>query len=241
MTRRPWFPLYVPDFLSKTGHLSGISSGAYLHLLMHQWMHESIPEDDAALARITRLSPYLWNKSKKEVLVFFEQGVNRRLNEELEKTKEISEKRSRAAMQMHLQVQSKRRHTNTNTNTNTNTEEESKCMSDSKKSDPTISNKSWFDDFWSAYPTDRIMSKKNTKTQWIRLSDEDRSAALSAVPAFKNYCKKNPTYRPVHAERFLSQRRFEGFQAGNVIDFDHKSYQKFCERMGIRPKERETT
>lgn len=23
--------------------------------------------------------------------------------------------------------------------------------------------------------------------------------------------RKNPTYRPVHAERFLSQKRFEGF------------------------------
>ena len=32
---------------------------------------------------------------------------------------------------------------------------------------------------------------------------------------FKDYCRKNPTYRPVHAERFLSQKRFEGFaQAG---------------------------
>ena len=31
------------------------------------------------------------------------------------------------------------------------------------------------------------------------------------MPAFRAYCARDPTYRPVHAERFLSQRRFDGF------------------------------
>jgi hypothetical protein len=31
------------------------------------------------------------------------------------------------------------------------------------------------------------------------------------VPAFRAHCAKDLTYRPVHAERFLSQRRFDGF------------------------------
>lgn len=65
--------------------------------------------------------------------------------------------------------------------------------------------------FWREYPTDAVMSKKRTFEQWECLPEADRGAARAAIPAFKDYCRKNPTYRPVHAERFLSQKRFEGF------------------------------
>lgn len=73
-----------------------------------------------------------------------------------------------------------------------------------------------FEEFWSAYPTDRLMSKKTAAAQWKRLSEADRSAAKAAIPGFKAHCKSNPTYRPVHAERFLSQRRFDGFSEGGA-------------------------
>lgn len=68
-----------------------------------------------------------------------------------------------------------------------------------------------FEAFWRDYPTDPNMSKKAAAEKWSRLSPEDREAARAAVPAFRAYCSANPTYRPVHAERFLSQRRFDGF------------------------------
>lgn len=73
-----------------------------------------------------------------------------------------------------------------------------------------------FEEFWKAYPTDRIMSKKKAGEQWARIADADRKAAMAAVPAFKDYCRKNTTYRPVHAERFLSQRRFDGFEQATM-------------------------
>lgn len=83
-----------------------------------------------------------------------------------------------------------------------------------------------FEAFWKAYPTDKLMSKKLAFTQWQRLSDEDRQLAVKAVPAFRDHCRMNPDYRPVHAERFLSQRRFDGFAAvestGSVIDLSDK-------------------
>ena len=70
-----------------------------------------------------------------------------------------------------------------------------------------------FERFWRDYPTDPIMSKSKAFEKWQRLSPADRAAATAAIPAFRQHCSRNPTYRPVHAERFLSQRRFEGLTA----------------------------
>ena len=70
-----------------------------------------------------------------------------------------------------------------------------------------------FEIFWTDYPTDSLMSKKRAFEEWELLPPPDREAARAAIPAFRDYCRKHPTYRPVHAERFLSQRRFDGFAA----------------------------
>lgn len=72
---------------------------------------------------------------------------------------------------------------------------------------------SYPDDFevvWKAYPTDELMSKKAGYEAWSKLDAEDRVACLNSVPAFKAYCKANPDYRPVHFERYVRQRRFDG-------------------------------
>ena len=152
MARRPWFPLYVPDYLCKTGHLDGVASGAYLHLLMHQWMHGSIPADDESLRRIVKLTPHLWNKCKREVLSFFQQGINLRLKHEMDKAEEISEKRSNAAMQMHVLKQSKSTHNHNHSNNN---KEESKKEDNPRKRGQSIPQgfpdaeaKAWAQEFW---------------------------------------------------------------------------------------------
>jgi uncharacterized protein YdaU (DUF1376 family) len=68
-----------------------------------------------------------------------------------------------------------------------------------------------FEAFWQAYPIDPLMSKAEAGKQWDKLTDEDRAAAMAAVPSFAAHCRQDTTYRPVHACRFLSQRRFDGF------------------------------
>jgi len=68
-----------------------------------------------------------------------------------------------------------------------------------------------FEAFWHGYPTDALMSKSKAFEKWRRLSALDRAAAAAALPGFRAHCAKDVTYRPVHAERFLSQRRFDGF------------------------------
>ena len=68
-----------------------------------------------------------------------------------------------------------------------------------------------FEAFWHDYPTDALMSKSKAFEKWARLGAEDRAAAHASLPAFRAHCARDLTYRPVHAERFLSQRRFDGF------------------------------
>ena len=69
-----------------------------------------------------------------------------------------------------------------------------------------------YEEFWSVYPTDRLMSKSEAFKVWARLTPENRQLATASIPNFIGYCRANPNYRPVHACRYLSQGRFEGFE-----------------------------
>jgi len=77
-----------------------------------------------------------------------------------------------------------------------------------------------FEQFWSGYPRSPNMSKTQAVVQWKRLSPEDRQLAHSSVERYCEWLKsrKNPRtgedHPVVHACRYLSQRRFEGFVNG---------------------------
>lgn len=71
-----------------------------------------------------------------------------------------------------------------------------------------------FEQFWTAYPTDGGMSKLEASKAWERLAPEDKVAAFNALPAFKEWIpRQGQTYRVVHACRYITQRRFDGFKA----------------------------
>lgn len=67
-----------------------------------------------------------------------------------------------------------------------------------------------FEVFWSGYPTDPNMSKKKAWEVWQKFSADDQDLAIRSLPGFRAYCEKSKDYRPVHAERYLSQERFRG-------------------------------
>lgn len=70
-----------------------------------------------------------------------------------------------------------------------------------------------FEKFWSEYPSDAGMSKKQAGAEWAKLNAEDRALAISALPHFKAWVRKQgDSYRTVHACRYLNQRRFDGFK-----------------------------
>jgi uncharacterized protein YdaU (DUF1376 family) len=68
-----------------------------------------------------------------------------------------------------------------------------------------------FEAFWTAFPTDALMSKKAAGLVWSRMTEDARLLAMVSLPAFRAYCTSTPDYRPVHAVRYLTQERYVGF------------------------------
>lgn len=75
-----------------------------------------------------------------------------------------------------------------------------------------------FANFWASYPTDPLMSKKKAFEVWRRMPAADQAAAQLAIPAFREFAAARVNYRIVHAQRYLSERRYEGFAAKPAPD-----------------------
>jgi hypothetical protein len=70
-----------------------------------------------------------------------------------------------------------------------------------------------FEKFWAAFPTDPGMSKSVAAQAWAKLTQEEQQTATDCIPAFKDWAsQQGESYRMLHACRYLSQRRFEGFR-----------------------------
>lgn len=73
-----------------------------------------------------------------------------------------------------------------------------------------------FEDVWKAYPTDKLMSKKDGFAAWKKLPADDKALLVESLPAFRAHCAADPTYRPVHFVRYVTQRRFDGMADKNA-------------------------
>lgn len=97
MKRDLWMPLNVGDYLADTGHLSTTQHGAYLLLLMHYWRKRELPTDDKQLAAIAKLPLRIWLDMKETLQAFFFEGWrHKRVEAEIAKRIEVSEKRAAA-------------------------------------------------------------------------------------------------------------------------------------------------
>ena len=101
MSERPFMQLYVSDFVGDTLHLSSEQVGVYLLLLMAMWNADgSLPDDDAKLARVARLSLKKWRAVRPELMEFFTVAdghvTHGRLTKELQKSERQSQSRSAA-------------------------------------------------------------------------------------------------------------------------------------------------
>jgi uncharacterized protein YdaU (DUF1376 family) len=93
----PWMPLYVADYLADTGHLTAAEHGAYMLLIMHYWRQGSLPTDEQALARIGRMTPREWSRSRETISAFFDADwKHERIEEELRRANVKSTRRSQA-------------------------------------------------------------------------------------------------------------------------------------------------
>lgn len=109
-------------------------------------------------------------------------------------------------------------------------EEEKSVLSDFQSDPPTASKpapkpkaakaaySSEFEEFWKAYPTDKNMPKLMAFKQWVKLSVDDQRAAIAGIVGYRAWISKQKDYRTLHADRFLSQRRFDGFVPAQIVD-----------------------
>lgn len=81
-------PLYIGDYLAGTSRLTTEMHGAYLLLIMDYWMNGPLPDNDQALASITRMTPDAWSNARALLVQFFsiENGCwkHKRIEEELD-------------------------------------------------------------------------------------------------------------------------------------------------------------
>src|SRR6185369_12971862 len=97
-------PLYIADYLRDTSHLRAIESGAYLHLIMAYWLDGKLPNDDRQLATIAKLTDREWKIIKPVLAAFFgpDWSSHKRIDQELTKAAEISNKRKAAVEQREI-------------------------------------------------------------------------------------------------------------------------------------------
>jgi uncharacterized protein YdaU (DUF1376 family) len=101
MSERPFMQLYVSDFIGDTLHLSTEQIGAYMLLLMAMWNAGGrLPNDDAKLARVVRMSVKKWKAIEADLIGFFDvtdgEIYHNRLTKELQKSERKSQSRADA-------------------------------------------------------------------------------------------------------------------------------------------------
>jgi uncharacterized protein YdaU (DUF1376 family) len=98
VTRAPFMPWYIGDYLRDTQHLTTEQHGAYLLLIAHCWEHGAIPAEPTGRAQVVRLPLKRWQQIKAPIEAFFlEDGTHKRVTKELAKVERISVIRSIAA------------------------------------------------------------------------------------------------------------------------------------------------
>lgn len=112
MSKKPWMPLYIADYLKDTTHLGALESGAYLHLIMDYWQNGRLPDDERQLARIAKMTDREWRAAKATLQAFFHDGwKHKRIDAELAHASDVSEKRKKAVAE-----REQKRQQNNNTN-----------------------------------------------------------------------------------------------------------------------------
>jgi uncharacterized protein YdaU (DUF1376 family) len=136
MAAIPYMPLYIADYLSDAAHLSTTEHGAYMLLIMTYWQRgKPLPADSRRLANIARMTPEAWAAVEPTISEFFqvtsETWAHKRVESELEKFRQKSEKAIAAGKASAAQRRSNGRSTDvertfnhTDTDSNTDTDKE---------------------------------------------------------------------------------------------------------------------
>jgi uncharacterized protein YdaU (DUF1376 family) len=69
-----------------------------------------------------------------------------------------------------------------------------------------------FEGFWKGYPTDSNMSKAEAFKAWQKLDESEKATCVATLSDYRLYCRSKPDYRVLHAVRYITQKRFDGFK-----------------------------
>jgi uncharacterized protein YdaU (DUF1376 family) len=113
MAALPYMRMYWADYDADTPHLSTMQHGIYLMLIKNYWQRGGpLPNDDARLAKIARISMRDWNHNRNTILEFFTEQesllVHPRLSLELSRVEAKSLKCKGAALANDKRTLSKR-------------------------------------------------------------------------------------------------------------------------------------
>lgn len=247
MAQFPALPLWTDAYIADTQHLTNEEHGVYLRLLMFAWRTPdcSLPDDDRRLALMVGVTPKKWASLKTAVMVFWslEDGrwMQKRLTAEREFVERNRKQKSAAGVASSEAKALKKKETASTAVaepwvTATSTERQqpipipinknilSETGSDNApEKKGKISYPEAFESFWNVYPRSANMAKKEAFDAWKKLTAEEREQCLRAIPGYIAFLKTKPTLETIHACRFISKRRFEGFasaagEAPAVVD-----------------------
>jgi uncharacterized protein YdaU (DUF1376 family) len=192
-------PLYIADYIRDTSHLRALESGAYLHLIMAYWVTGKLPNDDRQLATIAKLTDREWKACKAVLAEFFgpDWSSHKRIDKEIAKATDISNKRRTSAERMHSKARANA-HANAHTlHTSHNTKKESEDISAVATATCATD---WPSDyrevFWEAYPRKvgkkgalRELDRHRKSVSFEKLISAVRAYAATADPQFTKHPK----------------------------------------------------
>lgn len=215
---RPWMPLYVADYLADTAHLNAAQSGAYLHLIMHYWQTGNLPDDDAALARIARMTGGEWKKARPIIAPFFSPDwKHKRIDSELAKAADISSKRRASAEQRYNKSGANASANAEQTNTHAGCDSDSGCSSEglSEVSEPRARTNNTelereFDVFYQQFPRHEGRGHALKAYRGARKTVEATVLFEGATRARERYRDSDPKFIPLpatwlHGQRWLDE------------------------------------
>lgn len=92
-------------------------------------------------------------------------------------------------------------------------EERKSCPVDKSTRTKQVYSEEFEQKFWQPYPRSPTMSKSEAWKAWMKLDPDRRILACQAIEPYRQFLRAKPNLETVHACRFLSQQRWEGFSA----------------------------
>lgn len=206
MSARPnaWMPMYWPDYLADTGHLTAAEHGAYLLLIAHYWTSgKALPNEKAKLSRICRVSADEWEAMEPTIAEFFDVvggcWRHKRIDKELASSCERYEKRSQAGKKggrpkkqsfprekaKLSQTESNAKATTTTTTLNTPpTPSEGESVSDDEPKDEIAHH---FQTWWQQFPRYRRGAKGPTEKKYRSLCKRRQATPAALQTGLDRY------------------------------------------------------